>query len=83
MGEEQIEKHLDELVDAWCERRCLDALAHVLRAKQIPRGPGEDAERLLAALRKVMTSAKHELTKEELATVQQLIDSLDRIVEEQ
>lgn len=68
------------LVEAWCDRRCLRALHHVLaawpRVNPLTDGWGD----FLGALKNVRVFARDELTPAEAATVDDLIRDTERIV---
>ena len=68
------------LVDAWCERRCLRALREVLAGMPVESGLTDEWERVREALIAVRELAAHELTQDELVTVQRLIADVDALL---
>jgi hypothetical protein len=68
------------LVDAWCDRRCLSALQHILKGYPLHNALTDGWADLLRALEDVRAFAMDQLTEEEKQTVNDLIVSLDRAV---
>jgi hypothetical protein len=71
---------LRTLIEAWCDRRCLKALSHVLPAYLAFNGLTDGWNRLYDALRNVRAFAQDELTAAELETVSLLIGVAGRVV---
>ena len=71
---------LRNLIEAWCDRRCLKALNHVLPAYLSFNGLSNGWNRLYDALRNVRTFAQDELTASELDTVSLLIRVASRVI---
>ena len=71
---------LRNLIEAWCDRRCLKALNHVLPAYLSFNGLTDGWNRLYDALRNVRTFAQDELTAGELDTVSILIRVASRVI---
>jgi hypothetical protein len=71
---------LYELVRAWCDRHCFEALSHVLPAYLAFNGLTETWSRLYDALRNVQSLASYELTDEELEKVANLISLASRVL---
>jgi len=69
-----------ELVDSWCERRCLKALRWVLPGWPLTSGLTDDWASLLDALRNVRAFARDELTEVEQGSVDELASAVERIV---
>lgn len=65
------------LVDAWCERRSLRALAEVLRAWPLSSGSTEEWGELREALAGVRAFAALELNQSELEIVEESIAEID------
>jgi hypothetical protein len=80
MGVDEIFKDVEGLTNAWCDRRCLNALRFILQGWPLSSGLTDDWAQLLDALKSVRASAKHELTPQELEVVGQLIPSIEKIV---
>ena len=70
---------LHNLIRAWCDRRCLDALNLILPAYLAFNGLTAAWSRLNDALSNLSASARHELTDEEAEKVENLIDLARRI----
>ncbi|MGH7283144.1 MAG: hypothetical protein ACRELY_16585 [Polyangiaceae bacterium] len=68
------------LIDQWCERRCLRALRHILRAWPLHSGLTDEWGELLTALERVRAFAKSELTEEEQAQLEEGIHETAQIV---
>jgi hypothetical protein len=68
------------LIDAWCERRCLSALRHILQGYPLHNSMTDGWADLLRALEDVRTFAKDQLTEEEKQIVNELIGSISRVV---
>ena len=75
-----IDESVKSLVDAWCDRRCLSALRHILQGWPLSSRLTDDWAQLLEALQSVRALAKDELTEEEAATVGQLITATEKVV---
>ena len=71
---------LHKLIHAWCDRRCLEALNHVLPAFLSFHGQADAWSRLYDALRNAQSLACHELTDEELENVSNLISLASRVL---
>jgi hypothetical protein len=73
-------REIDQLVNGWCDRRCLAALRCILRGWPLS-SPLTDAwGDLLDALEKVRAFAKDALTEDERARVEDAIHDVGRIV---
>jgi hypothetical protein len=70
---------LRSLIDAWCDRRCVLALAILLPAYTSFNGLTDGWGELLAALRTLRLS-KDELTPNELVTLAELTQAAERSV---
>ena len=71
---------LRSLIEAWCDRRCLKALNHVLPAYLSFNRLTDGWKRVYDALRNVRTFAQDELTASELDTVSLLIRVASRVI---
>ena len=71
---------LRNLIEAWCDRRCLKALNHVLPAYLSFNRLTDGWNRLYDALRNVRTFAQDELTASELDTVSVLIRVASQVI---
>jgi hypothetical protein len=77
---ENILESVKALVDAWCARRCLAALRYILQGYPLSSPLTDCWAELLKSLEDVRAFAKGEITEEENQAVNQLIDSISRIV---
>jgi hypothetical protein len=71
---------LRNLIDAWCDCRCLKVLNHVLPAYLSFNGLADGRNRLYDALRNVRIFAQDELTASELDTVSVLIRVASQVI---
>src|SRR5215472_17330119 len=71
---------LHDLLRAWCDRRCLEALNLILPAHLAFNGLTAAWRRLYDALSNLRASARHELTDEEAEKVDILIGLARRII---
>src|SRR5262249_410696 len=71
---------LHDLLRAWCDRRCLEALNLILPAHLAFNGLTAAWRRLYDALSNLRASARHELTDEEAEKVDMLIGLARRII---
>jgi hypothetical protein len=78
---QQLLAQVDCLCNAWCDRRCLQALRCLLPAWPLSSPLTDGWGELGIALKNVRAFARRELSGEELAEVEQLIRDLDRIVQ--
>jgi hypothetical protein len=77
---EQLFEMVRRLVEAWCDRRCLEALRHVLAGYPLPSPFTDGWEALYEALRHIRASDRHELTDVKAETVDTLIAAVgDRL----
>jgi hypothetical protein len=77
---ERILRDVDELVGAWCVRRCLRALREILGGWPLQSGLTDDWGNLLAALERVRAFAGEELTEDEAETVEDLIHEVQQVI---
>lgn len=70
---EQVIKQVGELVDAWCERRCINALRFILQGWPLSNSLTDGWGDLLKAMENVRAFAAKELTEQD---VQKLADSI-------
>jgi len=75
--QEQLFQTLQNLVDAWCDRRALKALRHVLRGYPLSNSLTDGWADLMIALKNVRAFAREEVTPEEL----KLVDDCIRVIE--
>jgi hypothetical protein len=71
---------LHKLVHAWCDRKCLEALNHVLPAYLSFNGLTDAWNRLYEALHNVRSTAQYELTAVELEEVNILIRAARQVL---
>ncbi len=77
---EALLRELAPLVDAWCDRRCVRALRHILPGWPLVSGLTDEWAELEKALKDVRSFAQKELTAGELAKIDELIPQVHRIV---
>ena len=71
---------LRDLIDAWCDRRCLKALLRVLPGYLGFNGMNDGWDELRNALMQTRSFAREELTDEELTTLSDMIATIDRLL---
>lgn len=71
---------LKELIEAWCDRRCLSALRYILQGYPLSSSLTDDWAELLEALENVRAFARDELIEKEKQTLNQLISAVNQIV---
>jgi hypothetical protein len=71
---------IDQLVGAWCDRRCLKALRAVLNGWPLSAGLTDEWATLLDALEKVRAFAGSELTDDDRKQVDSLIHEVGGLV---
>jgi hypothetical protein len=71
---------LRDLIEAWCDRRCLNALKYVLPAYLSFNGRIDGWSMLCAAVRNARTFAHEELTEGELETICLIVRSAKEII---
>jgi hypothetical protein len=71
---------LGGLVDAWCDRRCLNALRAILAGYPLSSPLTDGWGDLLTALENVRAFARDELTDAERAAVDECIRTVERVV---
>jgi hypothetical protein len=76
----EVQREIDRLVNAWCDRRCLGALREILRGWPLSSGLTDDWAQLLDALEKVRAFARAQLTEEELARLEDVIHDVGGFV---
>lgn len=74
---EELFRTIRDLVDAWCDRRCLVALRLILQGYPLGSPLGDGWGQLLVALQDVRASARGELTEAERVTVDDCIRTVD------
>lgn len=74
----RFEKIMDELIDAWCERRALKPLRIILPSWPFGIGLTDDWHRIREALRHTPAMARDVLTAGELDQLNQLIAAVDQ-----
>ena len=76
----QLFSAVKALVDAWCDRRCLNALRLALRGYPLSSPLTDGWGDLLLALQDVRAFARTELTDSEQATLDECIRTVERVV---
>jgi hypothetical protein len=71
---------IEQLIDAWCDRRCFRALRAILRVYPPPPVLTDDWAELLIGLQDVRAFARDELTTNELETIDDCIRAVDRAI---
>ena len=74
----ELHRILDSLVNAWCDRRLLKALATLLPAYSMPMGLSDDWARLYESLRSTRASCRDELPTMELEQVDAAISFVNQ-----
>jgi hypothetical protein len=77
---EQLFQTLRSLVEAWCDRRALQALRHILRGYPLTSPLTDGWAELMSALKDVRAFAREEITVEELRTVDECVRVVERAV---
>lgn len=70
---EHLLEAVQALAEAWCDRRCLRALRHILAGYPLPSPFTDGWGALYEALRRVRAADRDQLTNTELDTVEALI----------
>jgi hypothetical protein len=78
-GAEQV-PGLRDLIEAWCDRRCLNALKHVLPAYLSFNGGIEGWSMLWSAVRNARTFAHDELTDGDLEVICGIVRTAKEII---
>lgn len=76
----ELFRALQSLVDAWCDRRCLKALRHMLHGYPLTSPLTDGWADLLVALQNVRAFARSELTEAESASLENCIRAVDNVV---
>ena len=71
---------INQLVDAWCERRELRALREILSGWPLSSGLTDDYAQLLEALHSLRGVARDALTPTELDVIERLIPRVEQLV---
>jgi len=77
-NQEQFFQTLQRLVDAWCDRRALQALRYILRGYPLSSPLTDGWAELMAALKDVRACARDEVTPEELRSIDECIRVIER-----
>jgi len=77
---QQLFSMIQQLIDAWCDRRCLRALKAILRIYPPPPVLTDDWGELLIALQDVRAFARDELTIDERGAIEDCIRAVDSAV---
>lgn len=80
MSPDQINLRCSELFDAWCERRAVRPLRHLLSAWPLTSGLTDDWGALRDALRALRADCRGDIPNTELGRVEDLIRAVDDIV---
>ncbi len=77
---ESILKVVNNLVEAWCDRRCFIALRYMLAGYPLASSLTESWAALLDALQNVRAFAREEITEQEKLTMNELIAVITGLV---
>jgi hypothetical protein len=77
---EQLLSAVQRLVEAWCDRRCLGALRHILAGYPLTSPLTDGWGELYDALRNVRSFSRDELAHVEMDAVNELITEVGKIV---
>jgi hypothetical protein len=80
MQSEEVLERVRVLVETWCARRCLRALRHILQGFPLTSLLTDGWGEFKNALENVRAFARGELGNQELETINELIRSIERIV---
>jgi hypothetical protein len=80
MSPDEINAGCSELFDAWCERRAVRPLRHLLSAWPLTSGLTDDWGALREALRALRADRRTEIPDTELGQVDDLIRAVDLVV---
>ena len=80
IGEQELFQTLQTLVEAWCDRRALQALRYILRGYPLASPLTDGWAELMTALMDVRAFARDEVTPEELLSVDKCIRVVEREV---
>lgn len=81
MTNEEFHKTVKELAEAWCDRRNYRALRSLLGAWPMVSGLTDEWETMLAALKRVRSIARDDLTEAELYKVDALVIHVQDVLE--
>ena len=79
----ELFKHLDTLIDQWCERRALNPLRYLLPAYPLHMGTSDEWHELYNALRDIRSSCRDELKVEETEKLGRAIVTIQRMLDAQ
>ena len=82
-GKQELDQLFDtirQLINAWCDRRCLRALRAILSGYPMTAPLNDGWDELLRALLDVRAFARDELTQGERAFVDQCITTIERVM---
>jgi hypothetical protein len=71
---------LQSLIDAWCDRRCLSPLRHILAAYPMVSGLTDEWGELAIALENVRAFSRDQITGSELQSLEEAIVFARRVV---
>ena len=80
-NEAQLLQAVQTLVDAWCDRRALRALRHILSGYPLASPLTDGWAELMTALKDVRAFARAEVTPEELRMVDECVRAIGRVVQ--
>lgn len=80
MNDQELFQTLQKLVDAWCERRALQALRYILQGYPLVNPLTDGWADLLRALQDVRAFAREQIMPEELKSVDECIRVIDRVI---
>ena len=80
MNEQELFRTLQRLVEAWCDRRALQALRCILRGYPLANRLTDGWAELMTALKDVRSFARQEITPEEARLIDECVRMIEPIV---
>ena len=80
MNNEQLFQTIRALIEAWCDRRALNALRCILNGDPLSNHLTDGWADLMTALQNVRAFARQEITPEELAAVDECVRATEKAV---
>jgi hypothetical protein len=80
MNEQELFQTLQKLVEAWCDRRALQALRCILRGYPLVNRLTDGWADLMMALKDVRAFARQEITREEAKSIDECIRVIELAV---
>jgi len=80
VNDKELSQTLQRLVEAWCDRRALQALRCILRGYPLSNPLTDGWADLMTSLKDVSAFARDEITPEELKSVDECVRVIERVV---